>query len=337
MSKDTLYKLTGVQKAALVLLSISEDSASKVFSMMAEDEIKELSASMSTLGSIKQETVEKVLLEFASEMSSAVSFVGNIETTEKLLSRFMDKEKVNTLIDEIRGPAGKSTWDKLANISEELLASYLRNEYPQTAALVLSKISPMHASKVLSVLPDDLSYEIIVRMLNLTSVRKEVIENVEKVLRTEFISTLTKSQTQDTNQMLAEIFNNFDRVNESKFMGYLERDMPDSANVIKNLMFTFDDMVKVEKVDLQVVLRNVDKNKLAMALKGANEKIRAMFIESMSQRAAKIMQEDMESMGPVRLRDVDEAQGEVVRVTKELISRGEVRISDPGSSDEYVY
>ncbi len=335
--KENVGRFTGAQKAAAVLLSLSEDNSTKIFSMMADDEVKEISSAMSSLGSIKQEFIDQLLMEFSNEISNAVSFVGNVDTTERMLSKFMEGEKVKALMEDIRGPAGRNTWDKLGNVNEDVLASYLRHEHPQTVSLIVSKMLPGHAARVLSALPDEFSFDIITRVLNMGSVRKEVIDNVEKTLRSEFIGTLTKSQVRDSNAMMAEIFNNFDRVNESKFMGMLENNDPEGAEKIKSLMFTFDDLMKIDAAGIQTLLRNIDKNKLAIALKGANENVRDLFIDNMSQRAAKIMQEDMEAMGPVRLRDVDEAQGEIVNVAKEMAGRGEINISEDGAADEFVY
>jgi flagellar motor switch protein FliG len=169
------------------------------------------------------------------------------------------------------------------------------------------------------------------------SVKKEVLEKIEKTLRTEFISTLTKTQKYDNNQVMAEIFNNFDRTTESKFMEMLEKYSVEAAEKIKSLMFTFDDMKKIDTVGIQAILKAIDKSRLALAMKGTTEEIRKKFIDNMSQRAAKILLEEIEGMGPVRLKDVDEAQGEIINVAKDLINRGEIELSDGGEADQLIY
>jgi flagellar motor switch protein FliG len=337
MAEDSIMKLTGAEKAAIILLSIDQENAAKLFSMMNEDEIKEISQAMSTLGSVKPEVVEHLINEFNNEVSNSASFVGNIETTEKLLEKAMGKDKVAAIMEEIRGPAGKNTWDKLGNVNEDVLASYLKNEYPQTVALIMSKINPNHAAKVLSALPEELTLQVIMRMLNMEAVKKDVLDGVEKTLRSEFISTLTKTQKYDSNELMAEIFNNFDRANEAKFMGLLEQKMPDQAEKIKNLMFTFDDLVNINQAGIQTLLRDIDKSKLTVALKGASEQVRNLFISNMSQRAAKILQEDMEALGPVRLKDVDEAQSAIVSKAKEMAAKGDIVIADDSGEDEFIY
>ena len=330
-------QLSGAEKTAILLLSVGEESASKIFELMGEDEIKEVSFAMTNLGSVKPDVIERLIHDFSDEMSNSMSFVGNVANTERLLEKVLGKERVDMLMDEIRGPAGKNTWEKLGNVNEDMLANYLKNEYPQTVALITSKINSAHAARVLSVLPEEFTFEVIMRMLNMDSVKKEVLDGVEKTLRAEFISTLSKTQKQDSNEIMAEIFNNFDRTHEAKFMGLLEERLPESAAKIKSLMFTFDDLASVNVAGIQVLLRSIDKAKLAIALKGASQNIRELFLNNMSQRASKIMMEDMESMGPVRLRDVDEAQSEIVLLAKDLSAKGEIIIADTNSKDEFIY
>ena len=330
-------KLSGGDKAAILLMSISEDNATKIMQLMEPDEIKEISYTMSNLGIVSPDLVERLFVEFAETLSGGSTVTGGYNATEKMLTKILGKDKVAGIMEEIRGPAGRTTWDKLGNVSEEVLANYLKNEYPQTIALVLSKIKPDHAAKVIAVFPEELAQETIQRMLSMDSVKKEVLERVEATLRLEFMSNLAKTHRQDSHEMMAEIFNNFDRNTESKFMGYLEQFNPDAAERIRNLMFTFDDLAKIDPAGIQVVLRGVDKDKIAIALKGASDKVKELFFGNMSERALKILKEDMENMGPVRLRDVDEAQMAIVTVAKDLAAKGEIVISDDGAEDQLVY
>ena len=334
---DNYAKISGVQKVAAILLSVEEPNALRLFELMTEDEIKNISFAMSSLGSLKRDILDRMLFEFAGELSNAVSLTGNVESTERLLEKALGKEKLGVLMEEIRGPAGKNTWDKLGNVNEDILAAYLRNEYPQTIALIISKLTPQHAAKLLSILPEDLTLDVMLRLLNMEPVKKEILDGVEKTLRQEFISTLAKTQKADSNVVMAEIFNNFDRNNENKYMGMLESRVPESAEKIKNLMFTFEDLLSIDSAGIQVLMRVIDKAKLTIALKGASDKVRELFVHSMSQRAAKILKEEMEALGPVRLRDVDEAQGEIVNTAKELAAKGDIIISDGDVKEEFIY
>jgi flagellar motor switch protein FliG len=228
-------------------------------------------------------------------------------------------------------------WDKLANVNEVVLANYLKNEYPQTVAVVLSKIKPDHASRVLANLPENFAMEVIMRMLRMEAVQKEVIDDVERTLRNEFMSNLARSQGRDAHEMMAEIFNNLDRSTEDRFLQMLEDRNRDAAERIKQLMFTFEDLAKIDSAGIQTLLRAVDKDKLSIALKGASEAVRDLFFGNMSERAAKILREDMEAMGPVRLRDVEEAQVEMVVIAKDLAAKGEITIAEGDGEDELVY
>lgn len=330
-------KLTGLQKAAVILMSIDEEASTRLFTMMREDEIKEISHTMSSLGAIKADVVENVFSEFLTKISEAGPVVGSMESTERLLERALGKDKVQSIMEDISGPVGRTTWDKLNNVSEETLATYLKNEHPQTVALVLSKVKTQQAAKVLGVLPDELALEVIMRMIAMEPVKREVLVGIEKTLQSEFMSNLAATKKLDSYEMIAEVFNNFDRTTESKFMGLLETRAPDSATRIRELMFTFDDLISVDAKGIQTLMRNVDKDKLAVALKGASEEMRELFFSNMSERAAKIMQEDMASKGPVRMKDVDEAQMAVVNVARDLAESGEIMIADNKSEDQLVY
>ena len=336
-AKDDYRKLTGAQKCAILLMSIGEDNASKIFSMMDEEEIKEISNTMATLGQVSSETVERLFMEFVELMSASGVVMGTFDTTERLLMKALGKERVDSIMEDIRGPAGRTTWDKLGNVSEEILAAYLKNEYPQTIALVLSKIKPDHAARVLTVMPEELTMEVIARMLTMESVKKDVMDGIEKTLRLEFMSNLAKTQRRDSHEMMADIFNNFDRATEQRFMTVLEERNRESAERIRALMFTFEDLAKIDPSGIQTLLRSIDKDKLAIALKGASETIKDLFFSNMSERASKILREDMEAMGPVRLKDVDEAQMYIVQGAKDLAAKGEIIIADASGDDQLVY
>jgi flagellar motor switch protein FliG len=239
-------------------------------------------------------------------------------------------------MDEIRGPAGRNMWEKLANVQEEVLANYLKNEYPQTVAVVLSKLRPEHAARVLAILPEDLSLDVVNRMLKMEAVQKEVLERVEATLRTEFMSSLSQTRRRDAHEVMAEIFNNFDRQTETRFMTSLEESNREAAERIKGLMFTFDDLVRLDPGSAQTLMRQVDKDKLAVARKGASEAVRQFFLGNMSTRAAKMLVDDMQAMGPVRLRDVDEAQVLLVNLAKDLAAKGEIILSK-SRDEELIY
>jgi flagellar motor switch protein FliG len=329
--------LTGPERAAVFMLSLGEQYGGKVWNLLDDDELRQLSITMSQLGTVDASAVEGLLLEFVSRLSATGAVMGNYDATERLLHQYLPPERVTGIMDEIRGPAGRNMWEKLSNVQEQVLANYLKNEYPQTVAVVLSKLRPEHAARVLAVLPEDFALDVVNRMLKMESVQKEVIERVEATLRNEFMSNLSQTRRRDAHEVMAEIFNGFDRQTETRFMTALEEANRESAERIKNLMFTFDDLVKLDNGSAQTLMRHIDKDKLAIALKGANEAVRAFFMQNMSSRAAKMLADDMQALGPVRLRDVDEAQGLLVNLAKDLAAKGEIMITKNRSDEELVY
>jgi flagellar motor switch protein FliG len=263
--------------------------------------------------------------------------MGSFEQTQKLLANIMSPEKVEAMMEEIRGPAGRTMWDKLANVNEAVLANYLKNEYPQTVAVVLSKIKPEHAARVLSALPEDFALECVTRMLRMEPVQREILDKIEQTLRSEFMSNLARTSKRDSHELMADIFNAFDRQTEARFITALEERSRESAERIRALMFVFEDLAKLDPGGVQTLLRTVEKDQLALGLKGASDTLRELFFSNMSERAAKIMREDMETMGPVRLRDVDQAQMSMVQVAKDLAAKGEIILAGAGGEDEFVY
>ncbi|WP_430396193.1 flagellar motor switch protein FliG [Ferrovibrio sp.] len=337
MAEKDYRQLKGPDKAAILMLALGEEHSAKIWPLLDDEEIKEISQNMANLGSVNSETVEKLFLEFVNNFSSTGSLSGTFDSTERLLMKALPSDRVTQIMEEIRGPAGRTMWDKLANVNESVLANYLKNEYPQTVAVVLSKIRPEHAARVLAALPEEFSMEVVMRMLRMESVQKEVLDKVEQTLRTEFMSNLARTNRRDSHEMMAEIFNSLDRNTEARFLAALEERSRDAAERIKALMFTFEDLIKLDPSGVQTLMKSVDKDKLGLALKGASETLRDLFFSNMSERASKLLREEMESMGPVRLKDVDEAQMAMVNMAKELAAKGDIMLADNKGDDELIY
>jgi flagellar motor switch protein FliG len=335
--REDFRALTGPEKAAILMLALGEEHTARLFALMDDDEIKEISQTMANLGTVSSDIVQRLFVDFAEQISATGSLVGTYESTERLLAKVLGQDRVTNIMDEIRGPAGRTMWDKLGNVNETVLANYLKNEYPQTVAVVLSKIKPDHAGRVLTQLPESFAMEVIMRMLRMEAVQKEVLDDVERTLRNEFFSTLARTNRRDSHELIAEIFNGLDRSSETRFITALEERNRDSAERIKALMFTFEDLAKLDGSAIQGILKNAEKEKIPLALKGASEALRTLFFANMSERAGKLMREDIASMGPVRLKDVEESQTYLVALAKDLSARGEIVIADGSGEDELVY
>ena len=333
---DDPRRLTGPEKAAVILHALGEEHTA-LWQSLDEDEIKEISQAMAGLGTVSATVVEELMVEFVSGMSGAGTLVGSYDQTQRMLAAFMPSDRVEALMEEIRGPAGRTMWDKLGNVNEAVLANYLKNEYPQTVAVVLSKVKSEHASRVLTALPEDFALECVQRMLRMEPVQREILDKIEQTLRTEFMSNLARTSKRDSHEAMAEIFNSFDRQTEARFLGALEERNREAAERIRALMFVFEDLGKLDPSGVQTLLRAVEKDQLALALKGATDTLRELFFSNMSERASKIMREDMEAMGPVRLKDVDAAQMTMVQAAKDLAAKGEIMLAGQGGDDELIY
>src|SRR5207302_2021162 len=266
--------LTGPERAAVLMLALGEQHGERVWKLLDDDEVRQISIVMSQLGTVEAESVESLLLHFVGRLSASGALMGTFDATERL-----------------------------------------RQQY----------------------LPEELSLDVVNRMLKMEAVQKEVIERLEATLRTEFMSNLSQTRRRDAHEVMAEIFNNFDRQTETRFLTALEEDNRDSAERIKTLMFTFDDLTRLDTASAQTLMRHVDKDKLTVALKGATELVRQFFLSNMSTRAAKMLLDDMQALGPVRLRDVDEAQSQLVNLAKALAGKGEILISKNRSDEELIY
>src|SRR5437588_2125842 len=330
-------QLKGPERAAVLMLALGEQHGERVWKLLDDDELRQLSVVMSTLGTVEAEAVENLMIEFVGRLSASGALLGNFDATERLLVQYLPADRVSNIMEEIRGPAGRNMWEKLSNVQEQVLANYLKNEYPQTVAVVISKIRPEHAARVLAILPEELALDVVSRMLKMEAVQKEVIERLENTLRTEFMSNMSQTRQRDAHDVMAEIFNNFDRQTETRFITALEEQNREAAERIKTLMFTFDDLTRLDSASAQTLTRQIDKDKLAVALKGATDQIRQFFLNNMSTRAAKMLLDDMEERGPMRLRDVDDARSQLVNLAKDLAAKGEIMITKSRGDEEMIY
>lgn len=328
--------LSGAERAAVVMLALGEEASKPLWASFDEEELRDVTLAISKLGSVPSDIVESLLYDFVTNLSTTGAISGSTASAQRFLRNVLPAEKADSILEDIKGPAGKTMWDKLANVNERVLSGYLRNEHPQTVAVILSRVRADHAAKVVSALPPLFAEEVIARMLSLGPVQKEVLDQIELTLRTEFMAALTRGHDRDPYEAVAEIFNSFDRATERRFLEALEMKNPSAAERIRSLMFVFEDLVRLDAQDMQTLLRHVDKSDLALALKGAPEPVAAHFFANMSERASSILRDDIEIMGPVRLKEVDQAQHKIVETAKELAEQGSLFLTKT-DDEELVY
>ena len=331
-----LKNYSGLERAAMLMLALGEEHGGAIWEQLSTEEIKDLSSAIAQLGTVPATVVEHLLIRFSGEVSSMASLHGSYETTERLLGSILSGDRVKEVMDDIRGPTGRTMWDKLSNVNETVLAAYLRKEYPQTIAVIVSKLTADHAARVIAELPEELATEVIMRMLRLETVQKEVVQEIEQTLRGEFMTNLARSQRRDPHESMAEIFNALDRPNEEALLASIDDRAPESAERIRALMFTFEDLGKLLPAAISTVVRNADKREMALALKGASNPIKQLFFSTMTERAAKLLREEMIAMGPVRSRDCEDAKASLVRLTRSLADAGEIMLVD-GVAEDLIY
>ncbi|AWK88268.1 flagellar motor switch protein FliG [Azospirillum thermophilum] len=335
--RDNYKSLSGAEKSAIIFLALGEERGSRLMEKLDEDEIRMVSRAMAGLGNVTSNLVESLLRTFTERFANVGSVVGSYDTTERMLARFLPNDRVAEIMGEIRGPAGRTMWEKMSNVNEGVLAAYLSGEYPQTAAVILSRMRSEHAAKVLPMLPPNLRLEVIERMIQIESVQREVLLDIESILHNEFMANYARTHGSDTHERMAEIFNRIDRETLGEIFGDLEPVMPESMQRIKQLMFTFEDLLRLDRVSLQAVIRRCDTGQLAIALKGAELQQRDHFLSVLSERARMILQDEIENMGPVRMRDVHDAQAEIVQIAKGMADAGSIVIPQTGDADAVVY
>ena len=336
-SAPGLEQMTGPQRAAALLLLLGEQEGAAIWKLLEEEEIKKVSHAMVQLGTLEAETVERLIVDFVQRLPTGGGLSSNFERTENLLLKIFPPDQVSSIMAEIKGASGKRVWASLTQIDPEILANFLRNEYPQTVAVVLSKVRPDYAARVLTILPEELAIDVLTRMLRMDTVQKEALRQIEETLRVEFVSTIAQSTRRDAHEMMADVFNAFDRQTETRFLAALDQANRGSAKRIRELMFTFEDLLRLDAGSVQTLMRSVDNTTLCRALKGADERVRGFFMAQMSQRAAKNLTDEMSSMGPIRLKEVDEAQAKMTELAKELAEKGEIMIGKNGGEEELVF
>lgn len=331
-----INQLDGAQRCAILMLLLGDKHGAGIWSMLEDEEIRTVSSAMAQLGSVQPKLVETLIVDFIARLSSGGTVTGNPDRTEELLTKIFPREQVSLMMADIRGASGRRMWQRLSHTDPEILANYLRNEYPQTVAVILSRLPADHTARVLGIFPDDLAIDVVNRMLRMDPIQKEALEHIEETLRNEFVTTIAKGSRRDPHEQMAEVFNAFDRQTEARFLAALDEQNRDAARKIRELMFTFEDLAKLDPGSIQTLMRQVDKDVLGKALKGATEGAKTFFFGNMSSRAAKNLQEDMGAMGPIRLKDVDEAQSRMVALAKELADKGEIMITKSRAEEELV-
>lgn len=329
--------LSGIRKAAMLLISLGEEMSSKVLGQLEDDEVQDISKEIALTKVVSPETAEVVIEEFYN-MLLAKKFIskGGLDYAKSVLTKSLGPERARKIIDRLTKLLEQSTgFDFLTKVEPKQLAKFIQNEHPQTIALILAHLDPSQAAESLIELPEDLKAEVSVRIANLQDISPSVVKTLSKVLEERFESMSTYNVEVGGVKSVAEIFNRMDRTASKETLERLEKDAPELVASIRDMMFVFDDIKSLSQQAIQEILKRADKKSLTLALKGAEDDLKQRFFDSMSKRAVETMKEEMDYMGPVKLKEVEKAQHEIVEIVRELDEEGVISIAG-GDEEQYV-
>lgn len=318
--------ILGTEKAAILIMSLNEEKARQIITHLDSDELNAISVAMTRLGKVDSETVERVLMEFAHDLNQSLDIIGNTKTTEKFLRKVLDESKLNTVLERIKNANTNTIWEMISNLDDAAVAQFIKNEFPQTAALILTKIPSYKAARILKLLSKEYSVEVLRRMMYLDSVKVETLQGVEKVLENQLLDRNSAFNAEDNSKIIAEIFNSLSKADEQYFMSILKEKDPVSAEKIARMMLSFDDLLFIRGDGIQLVIKKVDNNTLMTALSGASEEIKTLFLTNMSQRVARMVEDEISGGAKYNRKDVFEAQTKILRVVKTMIADGSIVI-----------
>ena len=328
-------ELTGRRKAAILLVILGPDKAAQVLKHLDDETVEQLTIEIANVGSISDEERRTVLQEFQNIMRAKEMIAkGGLEYAKEVLERAFGPEKAAKIIERLISSLQVRPFDFIKTADPVQIVNFLQNEHPQTVALVLSYLEPDLAAQVLGSLPEDLQVEVLKRIALLERTSPDIVREIERNLEKKLSGFVGQSFSKiggiDT---AAEIMNNVDRTTERSIMEKLAADNPELAEEIRRRMFVFEDILKLDDRSVQLVLREVDTKDLAVALKGASDELKEKIFRNMSKRAAQLLKDEMEYMGPVRVKDVEEAQQKIISVIRRLEEAGEIVIARGGGEE----
>jgi len=325
-------KLTGPQKTAILILALGDAFASDVFKKFDRAEITAVSRAMAKLDTVTKEQAEEVLREFNQAMTIGKEMLyGGPEQVRKMISSNLDSDTARYILDELDFESGPVPFKELGNVSPKILAQILRNEHPQTLALILGHMPPENAGNLLQNMSPGVRAEVLIRLAKLEAVAEEMLVEVDRVLQSQLIAIGGKEGRKVGGvSSVAEILNAIDRATEEEIMADIEEESAQLAEEIKQLMFVFEDIMKIDDRGIREVLKEISNEDLTLALKAAGEDLREKFFKNLSERAGNMIREDLEIMGPVKLSEVEGAQQNIVKQVRRLEAEGRIVIAGSG-------
>ncbi len=314
-------------KAAALLLAMGKPLAGRLLKHLDQHEIRQITRRAAELGPVPASDLAALVDEFAGQFSAGANLFGSPAEVEKLLAGVLSPDQINDIIHENTGGTPRSIWDRVSTMSEAVLGSYLAKEHPQTCAFILSKVRPSCAAKVMAQMSPKRRNELMRRMLNMKPVVEEANSIVERTLHEDFTLNLARNIAADTHARMADILNKMEREDMEQALSSLKEVRPDSAEMLKGLLFTFDDIVKLSAKARMAIFDQVPTDRIVIALKGTEADFREQILSSLAARARRIVQNDLQSSEPALQRDVIEARRAITDIALDMASRGEVELN----------
>jgi flagellar motor switch protein FliG len=327
--------LKGPERVATLLFAMGKPAASRILKHFSEEEIRLVTKSAAQLGPVSPTQIEQLVEEFASNFSDGADLVGGAAHIEKLLTGILSPEQIANIMSEVVGSANKSIWERISTVSESAIASYLMKEHPQTAALILSKVKPSCAAKVMTQLPQPLRSNLMRRMLSMKPIVDETMKNIEKTLHEDFMANFSKNAGSDTHAKIADIINKMERDHMEDVLSSLSSVRPKSAEILRGLLFTFDDIVKLTPRDRTTLFDQVPPDRVVLALKGTNDEFRKVVLSALSSRVRRMIEHELNSKEPSAHRDIAEARRTITDLALEMAGRGEIVINSETEDEAY--
>jgi flagellar motor switch protein FliG len=330
--------MTGSEKAAVLLLYLGNDVTSKVFEHMDDDEIKKISKSMAHLGHVPRSTILQVVEEFTGVINPESGiFSQGEEFVRKILEKALGPAKADMLMEELQASSYGDLVDILGNMDSKSIANFLSQEHPQTVAVILAKLKSKQTSEIISLLPQELQAEVVLRIADVEQVSPDILQEIDDVIRRE-IKSMGGVQRYKVGgvEKVVDMFNHFDRSKEKQILDKLDVLSPPLAEIIRKHLFTFEDIFKLDDRSIQAIMREVSNDTLTLAMKTSPDEVKDKIFKNISSRAAEMIKEDLEVMGPVRLSDVDKAQSEIIKVVRKMEEEGKIVLAGRGGDDVLV-
>lgn len=330
--------MDGTDKAAILLLYLGPEATAKVFEHMDDSEIKQISKSMARLGHVPHSTIQEVVNEFTNMTNPETGiFSQGEEFVRKILEQTLGVQKAEMLLKEISSASFGDMVDILANLDGKTIANFLSQEHPQTIAVILAKLRAKQTGEIIAMLPQELQAEVVMRIADVDQVSPEILEDIDEVIKRE-LTAMGGIQRYKVGgvEKVVDMFNYLDRSKEKQILDKLDVLNPPLAEVIRKHLFTFDDIFKLDDRSIQGIMRELSNDTLTLAMKTAPDEIKEKIFRNISSRAAEMIKEDLEVMGPVRLSDVEKAQGEIIKIVRRMEEEGKVVLAGRGGDDVLV-